>query len=78
MEKGSSSSSSKKLSLINEYLQSTQEQLRSVKYPNNITRLKVLQRAFINECIRLNEDEITLSTYIKKLKNDASTIVKIL
>ncbi len=78
MEKGSSSSSSKKLSLINEYLQSTQEQLRSVKYPNNITRLKVLQRAFINECIRLNEDEITLSNYIKKLENDASTIVKIL
>ena len=55
MEKGSSSSSSKKLSLINEYLQSTQEQLRSVKYPNNITRLKVLQRAFINECIKDTE-----------------------
>merc|ERR1711991_509509 len=54
------------------------EQLRSVKYPNNITRLKVLQRAFINECIRLNEDEITLSEYFKKLENDASTIVKIL
>ncbi len=44
------------LSLVDTLLRKTHKQLREVKYPTNMVRLRVLQRAFFNECLRLNSD----------------------
>ena len=72
----SSSGSVSSLSTVDKFLRLTQIQLREVGYPNNITRLRVLQRAVINECIRMNIDNVeSLSFEIKECSKNLSCII---
>ena len=66
------------ISLVDTLLRKTHKQLREVKYPTNMVRLRVLQRAFFNECLRLNIDageNISLQYDINLCNERASQIV---
>jgi hypothetical protein len=72
----SSSGSLSSLSTVDKYLRLTQIQLRQVGYPNNITRLRVLQRAVINECIRMSIGNLeSLSVEINECSKNLSCII---